>query len=303
LRFTGDLLVLIEFTKTQLPTGATLKQPSTTDPTKSADFEAQLSSALTESLQKLGVTAGEVDITIRNPTSTTRQIMVTYSMDGSRLEPAPTAAAPSVAEPTAAQPAAVGLSNPFSGYIRHVAPETVPVAGPTDWAPYSGPKDVRDQVAAGGGKTTATGSPLIANNETGAANQYGYTGPATHNPYFTTPSNPLRDGYVVGFRNWFADPMVHGGKTGPIPANKMQYSTEEGAQEALRIAKQFAPQAEVVQSVWQSGPFAMDKPIFEIDLGGGHKLNAGGVLCGYYNQGYGVTISSDETIRRAIQLA
>ena len=97
--------------------------------------------------------------------------------------------------------------------------------------------------------------------------------------------------------------LIVGGLGAPIPANKANYSTEEGAQEALRIVKQFAPDAEVVQSVWQSGPFSVDKPLYEIDLGDGRRLNAGGVLCGYYNQGYGVAISSDETIRRSIQLA
>jgi hypothetical protein len=284
---------------TQLPISPIVRQGSTsaTGPSDAAAFEEQLSSALAESLQKLGVGAGEVNITIRNPTASTRQIMVTYSVDGSDLKE-PVAPAAPVTTPAA------GLTNPFSAYIQHKEPEvTAPVPSPTPWSPYAGPRDTRDQIAEGGGKTTMTGSPLIRNNEKAAENQYGYMGPATLNPYFTTPSNPLREGYVAGFRNWFADAMIHGGLNGPIPANKMQYSTEEGAQEALRIVQQFAPGASVVQSVWQSGPFAVDKPIYEIELGGGHRLNAGGVLCGYYNQGHGVTISSDETIRRAIQLA
>ncbi len=57
-----------------------------------------------------------------------------------------------------------------------------------------------------GGLTTESGAPLIQNNEQPTKNQYGYTGPATNNPYFTTPSNPLREGYVTGFNKWFADP-------------------------------------------------------------------------------------------------
>jgi hypothetical protein len=291
--------VLIELNNTQLPVIPAARQTSTlSDPNDATAFEEQLSSALAESLEKLGVGKGEVNITIRNPTATTRQIMVTYSLDGSSVEPA----ASSDPAPSAAPSA--GLANPFSGYIAHQAQEVMtPKPDPAEWSPYDSPRDVRDQIGAGGGKTTASGSPLIQNNDKGAANQYGYAGPATLNPYFTTPSNPLRDGYVVGFRNWFADAMILGGLNGPIPANKMQYSTEEGAQEALRIVKQFEPAASVVQSMWQSGPFAVDKPIFEIELGGGRRLNAGGVLCGYYNQGYGVTISSDETIRRGIQLA
>jgi len=288
---------------TQLPISPIIRQSSNTatETSEAAGFEAQLSSALAESLQKLGVGAGEVNITIRNPTATTRQIMVTYSVDGSDA-PVPAEAQPATTlEPA---PANAGLSNPFSGYIRHIEPvAATPTPSATPWSMYTGPKDTRDQIAEGGGKTTGSGAPLIVNNEKVTENQYGYTGPATLNPYFTTPSNPLRDGYVEGFRNWFADAMILGGLTGPIPANKMQYSTEEGAQEALRIVQQFAPEATVVQSVWQSGPFAVDKPVFEIELSGGRRLNAGGVLCGYYTQGYGVTVSSDETIRRSIQLA
>lgn len=225
-----------------------------------------------------------------------------------KITPAPTLT-PATALPTmgpnTSHAAPAALSNPFSGYVSHVPSETetAPPPSATEWSPYIGPKDARDQIAEGGGKTTASGSPLIKNNEKSASNQYGYSGPATLNPYFTTPSNPLREGYVVGFGNWFSNPMIHGGPSGPIPANKMQYSTEEGAQEALRIVKQFVPEASIVQSFWRSGPYAVDKPLFEIDLGGGRKLNAGGVLTGYYNQGHGVTISSDDAIRRAIQIA
>jgi hypothetical protein len=67
--------------------------------------------------------------------------------------------------------------------------------------------------------------------------------------------------------------------------------------------QQFVPEATVVKSTWQSGPYVVDKPIYEVELADGRRLNAGGVLTGYYNQGFGVTVSSDETIRRSIQLA
>lgn len=274
------------------------------DSSKSAgspSFEAQLSSALAESLQKLGVGSGEVNITIRNPTATTRQIMVTYSIDGST----PDVSAAGTSTSSSSGRAAVG--NPFlptSPSSGKQASDVSPLSPPrTDWARYDGPRDVRDQTAAGGGQLTATGAPLIQDNESGVSNQYGYTGPATKNPYFTTPSNPLRDGYVLGFNNWFGGATILGGFTGPMPANKVNYATEEGAQEALRIVQQFVPAAAITQSNWVSGPFAVDKPMFEIDLGNGRKLNAGGVLSSYYNQGFGVSISSDETIRRAIQLA
>jgi hypothetical protein len=65
----------------------------------------------------------------------------------------------------------------------------------------------------------------------------------------------------------------------------------------------FAPEATIVKTIWQSGPYGIDTPQYEIELGGGRRLNAGGVLCAYYTHGYGVTASADETIRRSIQLA
>ena len=185
-----------------------------------AAFDDQLSAALAESLQKLGVGSGEVNISIRIRRRPHVRSLYCYSVDGSpTVEPA--AAAPANTEPK-------GLGNPFSGYIEYKPSTEAPKPDPMPWAPYSGPRDVRDGLPGGGGETTASGAPLIRDNEKPTANQYGYTGPATNNPYFTTPSNPLRDGYVQGFHNWFADAMILGGLNGPIPANKMMYSTEEG---------------------------------------------------------------------------
>lgn len=144
---------------------------------------------------------------------------------------------------------------------------------------------------------------MIVDNPAGAANQYGYTGPAAKNPYFSTPSNPLREGYVLGFDKWFENPKIWGGPNGPQLANRKMYATEEGAKEALRIVQAFQPDATLVQSVWQSGPYGVDTPMWEVELGEGRRLNAGGVLSAYYTHGFGVTAGADETIRRSIQLA
>jgi hypothetical protein len=288
--------VIIDSTSQAASTSqSTTVKTTASQSSNNGEFEAQLSTALAESLQKLGVGSGEVNISIKNPTPTTRQILVTYSVDGSP-----------VATPTSSEPAvatSASSTNPFSTYTEYVAPAEVPKVDPMPWASYSGPRDVRDGLPEGGGLTTESGAPLIRSNDQPAKNQYGYTGPATNNPYFTTPSNPLREGYVTGFNKWFADAMILGGLNGPVPANKMQYSTEEGAQEALRIVQQFVPEATVVKSTWQSGPYIVDKPIYEVELSDGRRLNAGGVLAGYYNQGFGVTVSSDEKIQRSIQLA
>jgi hypothetical protein len=171
------------------------------------------------------------------------------------------------------------------------------------WCPPEGPKDIRDELPKGGGQVTASGAPSISLNEKGAGNQSGYTGPAAKNPYFSTPSNPLRPGYVLGFDKWFEYPQILGGPNGPQPGNRFQYATEEGAKEALRIVQMFAPEATMVKTMWRSGPYAVDTPQYDIQLTPGRFLNAGGVLTSYYREGYGVVASADETIRHAIQIA
>lgn len=120
------------------------------------------------------------------------------------------------------------------------------------------------------------------------------------NPYFTNPGNPLRSGYVLGFDNWFEDTMILGGKNGPAPANRSYYATEEGAKEALRLVRQYAPEAELVQQTWGGGPFVSSRPMYMIRVGEGKLLNAGGILTGYYYGGSGVTAMSDVELERSV---
>jgi hypothetical protein len=265
-------------------------------------FESQLSAALAESLQKLGVTGGEVNISIRNPSSSTRQIVVTYSTDATLAatpSPAATPTPTKAANPVVATP----TFNPFTISVPYIAPPVVVEDFGMPWCPPEGPKDIRDELPKGGGQVTASGAPSISLNEKGAGNQSGYTGPAAKNPYFSTPSNPLRPGYVLGFDKWFEYPQILGGPNGPQPGNRFQYATEEGAKEALRIVQMFAPEATMVKTMWRSGPYAVDTPQYDIQLTPGRFLNAGGVLTSYYREGYGVVASADETIRHAIQIA
>ncbi|MGH9627109.1 MAG: hypothetical protein ACRD7E_01915, partial [Bryobacteraceae bacterium] len=132
-----------------------------------------------------------------------------------------------------------------------------------------------------------------------------YRGPATFNPYFTSPGNPLRQGYVVGFENWFQENTVLGARTGPINMNKLYQATEEGAMEALRVIQEYFPDATIENGQWgiDGGPFTTSKPTWHVRLPDGRMLNAGGILSSYYNQGFGVSISSDDTLKRSLQLA
>ena len=243
---------------------------------ETVDFDEQLASVLGESLRKLGVTPGEVNITIRRgaESGAPRQIFITYNAGSVDTPPA-------------------------------VPPATTTVAGSscteTEWCPYDGPRDRRDAVSAGGGRMLASGAPEIHINDVPAQNQYGYNGPAAFNPYFTTPSNPLRPGYVLGYSNWFHDATVYGGVTGPMPANRAFFATAEGAEEALRLVRQHEPQAQLVEVPWGGGPFSASSTMYYVQLPGDRLMNAGLVLHGYYNGGNGVSVESDVLLQNAFR--
>jgi hypothetical protein len=257
--------------------------------TTGSGFDQQLSQALSESLARLGVAPGDVNIRITNSGTSARQILITYNT----VEPAAaagpeTSPAPAADSRTSTTTAETGARTPATG---------------TPWASWDGPRDRRDDIPAGGGRLTASGAPLIELNERPAGNQYGYIGLAALNPYFTTPSNPNRAGYVLGFQNWFRDAQILGGKSGPVPANKLYYSTEEGAQEALRLVRQHEPGAELTQFQWGGGPFSASNAMYYVKLPGERMMNAGLILNGYYNGGEGVTISSDDDLARSVRSA
>ena len=80
-------------------------------------------------------------------------------------------------------------------------------------------------------------------------------------------------------------------------------TTQEGAQEALRLVQTYAPGATVVSSKFGSGggPYQADAPTNEIELPNGTKMNAGMVLNSYYNGGQGVTSFSDRQLQLNVQ--
>ena len=247
--------------------------------TEPGEFDQQLATVLSDSLRRLGVTPGEVNITIRrgSESATARQILITYNADAS-----------------------VGSGRTLDA--RTSAP-AASASAETEWCPNDGPRDFRDAVAAGGGRVSGSGAPLIEVNESGAPNQYNYAGPAACNPYFTTPSNPLRPGYVLGFSNWFRDATVYGGVTGPMPANRTFFATAEGAQEALRLVQQYEPQAQLTEVPWGGGPFSADNTMFYVQLPGDRLMNAGLILNGYYNGGNGVSVESDVLLANGFRSA
>jgi hypothetical protein len=171
------------------------------------------------------------------------------------------------------------------------------------WAAYEGPVDSRDGTPANIGLLTASGAPEIDVSETATANAWNYTGPAAHNPYFTTSSNPVRANYVKGFDNWFENINIEG--PNGYTMNRQLAATPEGAAEALRIVQQFEPGATLSANVIGEGtasPWHSDKPVYEVSLPNGSKLNAGAVLVGYYNNGMGVDSSRDDFFQSEVNL-
>jgi hypothetical protein len=177
----------------------------------------------------------------------------------------------------------------------------------TPWSVSNGPRDTRDELPCGGGQVCQSGAPLITPNAAPAGNQYHYTGPAASNPYFTTPSNPLREGYVLGFDKWFEQGFVSNPQLGgaPFAMNPLMTANEDGANEALRLIRMFEPNARLESSTFGSGggPYLADRGYREIVLPDGARLNAGTTLNRYYRAGQGVAVSSDMELLEAIASA
>ncbi len=167
----------------------------------------------------------------------------------------------------------------------------------------TGSKDARDEVSDLAGQVTTSGAPSIVRLTAPIANQWGYSGEAAFNPYFTTPSNPMREGLVTGFSQWFEQNHITGLGGGDISSN---YSTtQEGAQEALRLAQQYEPNATLGSSRFGSsgGPWLATKDTYEIVMPNGNRVNAGLLLGSYYNQGQGVTPMSDRMLQLGLKSA
>jgi hypothetical protein len=260
----------------------------------SPDFSKQLSDLISQSLKTSGGVAGELRVRVEEDKTggTGKQIVISYS-------PITAPVAPAVVSP--AVPAGNPFSPPPSGtpVLAQPKPETTP------WSTYDGPRDRRDQVPAGGGQQSATGSPVIKLNDKPARNQYNYGGIAACNPYFTTPSNPMRDGYVMGFQNWFEDNTVSSGSAGEMRMNRISSASADGAAEALRLVQQYYPDATIGTSRFgeDGGPYAAAKPTYDVVLPDGRKLNAGGLLNSYYNQGWGVNTQSDRVLESVLKTA
>jgi len=166
---------------------------------------------------------------------------------------------------------------------------------------------VKTTPASKAGRLTNSGAPEILLSENPQASSLGYTGPASFNPYFTSPENPLRAGFVTGFDQWFTQPTVHSAidSSASYAMNPLHNATAEGAAEALRLIRGLDPGAQATEYRFgeEGGPYAADGVTREITLSDGTRLNAGNILNYYYNGSAGVTAGSDQALERLVTRA
>ncbi len=113
----------------------------------------------------------------------------------------------------------------------------------------------------------------------------------------TTPASAPRQGDFPGFTNWFQKIAIGG-----LGAFTWTYSfsaTAEAAQEALRLVRQYVPDARIEAYIYagQIGP----TPSHAIVLPNGERMNAGLLLDSYYHQGSGADANSETMLRAEIE--
>jgi len=211
-----------------------------------------------------------------------------------------------VAQQTIATAAPPALTSPFASRsgqnILEIPMDQPPSVTKEAFARLAtGPQDKRDAVGSGTGILTASGAPSIVRLANPVANQGSYSGEAAFNPYFTTPSNPLQDGLVAGFSNWFEANRIGGVSNAEM--NLTHSATQEGAQEALRLVQRYDANATLEASHFggAGSPWSAEKDTREIVLSNGTHLNAGLLLGSYYNRGQGVTSTSDLMLQATVK--
>jgi hypothetical protein len=74
-------------------------------------------------------------------------------------------------------------------------------------------------------------------------------------------------------------------------------ATEAAAREALQLVQKYEPGATLRQTPWGSGrPYLGDKPIWEVELPNGERMNAGLIVAQYYRNGWGANAASEAEI-------
>ena len=225
-------------------------------------------------------------VTAESPAAAATDVSTAVSSPSSAAAAADVSTAVSSPSPaTVAADVSAAVSSPSPATVA--AQTVAPVAGSAD-----------AEQPPGTGLVTASGAPLIVLNAEPSWDARGYTSPAVYNPYYGTSLSPTREGYVKGFEKWFQTITV-----GP-PYNYTwapAYSaTAEGAEEALRLVRQYVPDAKIVAYLFvgQDG----DQISHSIELPDGTRLNAGLLLDSYYHQGCGVDSNSDAFLRTQVGL-
>jgi hypothetical protein len=78
-------------------------------------------------------------------------------------------------------------------------------------------------------------------------------------------------------------------------------ATAAAAQDALALVRKYEPSARLQQVAWGNGrPYLGDKPIWEIVLPNGTRLNAGLVLAQYYQNGWGANAVTEAQLAEEV---
>lgn len=108
---------------------------------------------------------------------------------------------------------------------------------------------------------------------------------------------------VPEFQSWFQTVEMCAGQglSGGYTIRRANCASAEGAAEALRLVQRFAPGARIETDRY-AGAWTPDKPIYEIALPDGSKMNAGLILDRYYQHGAGPHGLSDADLAEEIGL-
>jgi hypothetical protein len=127
-------------------------------------------------------------------------------------------------------------------------------------------------------------------------NDWGYAGPAAHNPYFHPKGTEPDYTFVPDYYALFDAIAVYNTTNGQVNhyVNPKQSASPSGAQEALRLVQLFVPGAtlEAVRGI-EGGIYYADKLTYSVVLPNGRRLNAAGIVDRYYHAGAGVSVESD----------
>lgn len=119
----------------------------------------------------------------------------------------------------------------------------------------------------------------------------------------TQPAETGAGAPLADYENWFEDIEMCAaeGFSGAYTVRRALCASEQGAAEALRLVRKYAPEAALDKDAY-TGPWAPNREIREIRLPNGERINAGAILDRYYQHGDGAHGLSDAELCSEIRM-